>query len=284
MKKISLILVNYNTTKYLLKLLSFLIKRNYQIIVVDNNSFEELPIEYFKENNILLIRLKKNYGYAKAINIGLKYAIGEYIGIANPDIILKNNEIEEMVFYLEKNPDWGCIAPLFINEKKEILPSTRTFPKIRHLFFGYRSIIYKIFKRNPYSFQFLNLDKYNGEKAIEVDSVIGTFIIFRKKALDSIGNFDENFFLFAEDLDICKRLWEKSWKVIFYPKVKVIHYLGKAREKDFIKSEKARFRSFYYFFKKYYPKNFFVDYLFSFALILLYFQLIFLRDIKIKLF
>lgn len=284
MKKISLILVNYNTTKYLINLLNFLKERDYQIIVVDNNSEEELPIKYFQKNNILLIKLKKNYGYAKAINIGLKYAIGEYVGVLNPDIAFNNNEIEELTFYLEKNSDWGCIAPLFISEKEEILPSARSFPKISHLFFGYRSILYKLFKYNPYSFQFLNLEKYQKENPIEVDSVIGTFIIFRKKALEDIGNFDENFFLFAEDLDICKRLWEKNWKVILYPKVKVTHYLGKARIKNFIKSERERFKSFYYFFKKYYPKFLLLDWLFSFALILLYLQIIFLNDTKIKLF
>ncbi|MEO0096881.1 MAG: glycosyltransferase family 2 protein [candidate division WOR-3 bacterium] len=284
MKNFSLILVNYNTTKYLLNLINFLKEKDYQIIVIDNNSEEELPTEYFKNNNILLIKLKKNYGYAKAINIGLKYAVGEYIGIANPDIAFNNNEIEELIFYLEKNPNWGCIAPLFINERKEVLPSARSFPKISHLFFGYRSILYKIFRSNPYSFQFLNLAKYQMEKPIEVDSVIGTFIIFRKKALDSIGTFDENFFLFAEDLDICKRLGEKNWKVILYPKIKVVHYLGKARSKNFIRSERERFRSFYYFFRKYYSKKMLLDWLFSFALILLYFQIIFLNDTKIKLF
>ncbi|MEO0105653.1 MAG: glycosyltransferase, partial [candidate division WOR-3 bacterium] len=62
MKGISLILVNYNTTKYLINLLNFLKGKNYQIIVVDNNSEERLPTEYFKNNNILLIKLKKNYG------------------------------------------------------------------------------------------------------------------------------------------------------------------------------------------------------------------------------
>ncbi|MEM3062528.1 MAG: glycosyltransferase, partial [Nitrososphaerota archaeon] len=82
-----------------------------------------------------------------AINTGLKYATGEYIGISNPDIAFKNNEIEELIFYLEKNSDWGCIAPLFISEKGDFLPSARSFPKIFYLFFGYRSIIYKIFKK-----------------------------------------------------------------------------------------------------------------------------------------
>lgn len=284
MKKISLVLVNYNTTKYLIKLLNFLKEKDYQLIVVDNHSEEELPIEYLKNNNILLIKLKKNYGYAKAINIGLKYATGEYIGILNPDISFNNNEIEEIVFYLEKNPDWGCMAPLFIDKKKNILPSARSFPKISYLFFGYRSIIYKLFKNNPYSFQFLNLAKYQKEKPIEVDSVIGTFIMFRKKALEEVGNFDENFFLFAEDLDICKRLWEKNWKVILYPKIKVVHYLGKARSKNFIRSEKERLRAFYYFFKKHYQKSFLLDLFFSFALIFLYFQIILLNDTDIKLF
>ncbi|MDW8114412.1 MAG: glycosyltransferase family 2 protein [candidate division WOR-3 bacterium] len=284
MKDISLIIVNYNTTKYLINLINFLKEKDYQIVVVDNNSEEELPIEYFKNNNILLIKLKKNYGYAKAINIGLKYVSGEYIGILNPDIILNNNEIEELVAYLEKNQNWGCIAPLFINEQKEILPSARSFPKLSYLFFGYRSIIYRLFKNNPYSFQFLNLAKYQREEPIEVDSVIGTFIIFRKKALEDIGNFDEKFFLFAEDLDICKRLWEKNWKVILYPKVKIIHYLGKARSKNFVKSEKERLRSFYYFFKKHYQSFFLIEWLFSFALLLLYFQINFLNDTKIKLF
>ncbi|MEO0086590.1 MAG: glycosyltransferase family 2 protein [candidate division WOR-3 bacterium] len=284
MKGISLILVNYNTTKYLINLLNFLKGKNYQIIVVDNNSEERLPTEYFKNNNILLIKLKKNYGYSKAINIGLKYATGEYIGVLNPDILLFDNEIEELISYLEKNPDWGCIAPLFITEKREILPSARSFPKLSHLFFGYRSIIYRIFKNNPYSSQFLNLEKYQATEPLEVNSVVGTFIIFKKRALATIGNFDENFFLFAEDLDICKRLWENNWKVILYPKVKVIHYLGKARKKNFVKSEKERFRSFYYFFKKHYSKNLLLDWLFSFGLSLLYFQIIFLNDTKIKLF
>ncbi|MEO0113020.1 MAG: glycosyltransferase, partial [candidate division WOR-3 bacterium] len=183
MKGISLILVNYNTTKYLINLLNFLKGKNYQIIVVDNNSEERLPTEYFKNNNILLIKLKKNYGYSKAINIGLKYATGEYIGVLNPDILLFDNEIEELISYLEKNPDWGCIAPLFITEKREILPSARSFPKLSHLFFGYRSIIYRIFKNNPYSSQFLNLEKYQATEPLEVNSVVGTFIIFKKRAL-----------------------------------------------------------------------------------------------------
>jgi len=283
-KNISLILVNYNTTKYLLKLLSFLLKKDYELIVVDNNSTEKLPTEYFKKNNILLIKLKKNYGYAKAINYGLKYAHGKLIGILNPDITLKDNEIEELAFYLEKNPDWGCIAPLFVNEKGEILPSARTFPKISHIFFGARSLLTKILKNNPYSAQFLNWDKYKEKEPIMVDAVIGTLVLFKKAVLEACGNFDENFFLFAEDLDICKRIWEKNWKVILFPKIKVTHYLGKARIKNLIKAEKERFKSFYYFFKKYYQFNFFLPFLFSFGAALLYFQLIFLNDTKEKIF
>lgn len=284
MKNISLILVNYNTTHYLLGLLDFLKKKNYELIVVDNNSDEELPIEYFRKNNILLIKLKKNYGYAKAINYGLKYAQGDFIGILNPDISLKDDEIEKLSFYLEKNSQWGCIAPLFINEKEEILPSARSFPKISHIFFGYRSLLTKFFRNNPYSTQFLNLDKYQKNEPLEVDAVIGTFILFKKSALTDVGNFDSNFFLFAEDLDISKRLWKKNWKVILYPKIKVIHYLGKARIKNLIKSEKERLRSFYYFFKKYHKKIFLIQILFTFACSLLYFQIIFLNDTKIKFF
>jgi GT2 family glycosyltransferase len=283
-KNISLILVNYNTTNYLLKLLSFLLKKDYQIIVVDNNSDELLPIEYFKKNNILLVRLKKNYGYAKALNHGLKYAQGKFIGIMNPDIALKDNEIEELAYYLEKNPDWGCIAPLFVNEKEEILPSSRSFPKIAHIFFGARSLLTKIFKNNPYSAQFLNWDKYKKEEPLIVDAVIGTLILFKKAVFETCGNFDENFFLFAEDLDICKRIWEKNWKVILFPKIKVTHYLGKARIKNLMKAERERFKSFYYFFKKYSAANFFLSFLFSFGVALLYFQLIFLNDTKAKIF
>jgi len=251
---VSIIIVKYRSKKYLSSCLASIKKNpNWEVIVIDND--------------------KKNIGYGAACNKGAKKAKGEFLFFLNPDTLILPSAIKELAGFLKTHPKAGIVAPLLLNRKKrayslqgsaELTPKSALFSL---------SFLHKLWPNNPITQKYWLMD-WNKKEVKEVAAVPGSALMIRRKIFEKINGFDENFFLFFEEIDLCKRVREAGWKIFFQPKAKVIHFWqGSTPQNKKIKKifQKSRF----YFFKKHYGiftaifLEFFFDYLPIFFLLIL---------------
>ncbi|MAG59705.1 glycosyl transferase family 2 [Candidatus Woesebacteria bacterium] len=228
---ISIIILNYNTKEFLKKCLQSIKKSHaegisIEVIVVDNASTES--IEDIKGVGIELIKNKKNVGFSKGNNIGLKKARGEYILFLNPDTVLSKDALKTTFKFMQGEKDVGVASPRLELPSGELdEASHRGFPtpwnSFAH-FSGIRGLLPKSKLFAGYTQGWLLDDK----SPHEVDSVSGAFFFVRRKAGEEVGWWDEDYFWYGDELDFCYRLKEKGWKVMFVPLTKVLHYRGVA--------------------------------------------------------
>ncbi|MDP4009879.1 MAG: glycosyltransferase family 2 protein [Candidatus Shapirobacteria bacterium] len=263
--KASVIIVNYNSTEHLNRLirsLSVIQKIIKEIIVVDNNSFELKKLKQQKQ--IKLIKNKNNLGFAKAVNQGIKQSKSKFIILLNPDTLLENDSIIESFSYLIKNPDVGVIGGRIKKMYKNSYQYTATNkPSFLTALFEFTNLK-KIFPNNKISKKFWVETNNNLKEPTEVSSLCGAYIIFRKRNHKTFNYFDENYFLYLEDLDFCLTLKNKGYKIIFDPRSSINHISGASSNSKYHIVLKYWYISRKYFFRKYFPKpvGYFLNFIF----------------------
>lgn len=249
---LTIIYVYYNTPKEILdsvdSLMTACIKNKYEIIIINNNSPKPLPA-FARKHNITILDNKKNYGYGKAVNQGAKIANGKLLLVVNPDTIFQNYAIDLMVEKMNSDKKIGVLGPQLIDAHGKVLHSISSMPNLPDILFAL-SYINKIWPNNSYSRKYwaLGIDR---NREFESETVGGAVMLIRKNVFKKIEGFDERFFLYFEEADLCKRVTKAEYRVLYYPKAKVVHLVGKStKDKKFIKQnyEKSRFL----FLKKYY--------------------------------
>lgn len=222
MKKLTVSIVNYNAGDYLLKCLQSLKKNSkeldFDVFVIDNasldGSFEKAEKEY-KEFNF--IKNKENLGFGKAHNQVLRKSKTPYVLTLNPDCEVPPGTLKYMFEFMEKDSSVGLSTCRV--EKSDGTPDKaahRGFPT------PYASFKY-LFLKNDKLYHLTDRDM---TKPHEIDSAVGAFMFIRKSALDKVGYFDEDYFLYGEDIDLCYRIKEGGFKVMYVPEVKVLHVKG----------------------------------------------------------
>jgi len=253
-KKLSIIIVNYNSSKELLvcikSIRQYLTKIPYEILLVDNNSTDKSK-ELLKNNikDIKKIFLQRNTGFAFANNYGIKKSTGEYILLLNPDTILIDSRIENMVQFLYKNSQVGVVGPDLISNTGEDHLPPNYFPLLKH------QIMEALFFHNYYLRYRKRCDQLkmkNHLKPYEVDWISGSCFLFRKEVFNKTGGLDEQFHIYAEDVDWCKRIQEKGWKIFVYLECQVVHQKGASTHKDYCSLIKNRYRSKRIYTRKHY--------------------------------
>ncbi|MFQ3549061.1 MAG: glycosyltransferase family 2 protein [Armatimonadota bacterium] len=225
----SIVIVNWNTTKLLEKLINSIEKYSsdieHEIIVVDNNSngFDAVDFKA-RYHSVQLIANRKNYGYSKANNQGLRIAVGEYVLLLNPDIEILENSIQTLINYIENHQQAACVAGKLIRPDGTIEKSLRSFPYPSSVFFDFIGLS-KIFPNNRYLGKY-RMTWFDYSSNIEVDQPMASCLLIRRKALDSIGLFDENFPIFFNDVDWLYRAKQWGYKVYFCADATFIHYGG----------------------------------------------------------
>ena len=227
--KVSCIIVNWNL-KYLPRLCIEALKRSkcdfpFEIIVVDNDSHDE-SLEYLeqmhKRGEITLVHSGSNLGYGRANNLGARYAKGKYILVLNPDVSVEPDTLQKLVDYMEENKDVGIAAPQLFFFNGQIQDSCRRFMRPMDL----------VAKRTPLQrFKFFKnrldeyvMNDYDHKATQEVDLVTGACFISPKEVFEKVGGFDDRYFLFMEDADLCRKMWLAGHKVVYYPAARALHY------------------------------------------------------------
>lgn len=249
MISISVIIVNYNA-RYFLKncissILSSDIADQIQIIVVDNASTDgscKMLKDYFP--GVYCIQNKENVGFGKANNQGVAVADGEYILVLNPDTMLAETTLSRMLTFSKKQPAFGAAGVQFIDGAGNFLPeSKRNFPDLKVA--GAKLLGYsKYYYAN-------HIDK---ESIEETGILTGAFMFIKKDVFLSVGGFDEDFFMYGEDIDLSYRINQAGFTNHYVGHIKVLHFKGESTIKN-----KFYLRNFYgalgIFYKKHFPNN-----------------------------
>lgn len=222
---LSIIIVNYKSKEKLENNLASLELANleninHEIVVVDNNSGDDLSELQKRYKNIRFIISEKNLGMGGGNNLGIKHSSGDYILIANPDLIFSKEAIKSLFQYLKENKDIAILGPKLINPDKSLQYSCARFPSIFIPFYRRTSLGRWISRID---------DKYLMKKERhdiikDVDWLLGACVMLRRGELFEAGNlFDERFFIYFEDVDLARRAASLKKRVVYYPLVSVIH-------------------------------------------------------------
>lgn len=224
---VSIIIVNYNTDKLLIDCVksvsSSMRLSDFELIVVDNSSSDESLIEFKKEYpDVFLINNKENVGFSKAVNQTLKTIKGQFVLLLNPDTVIEHGSIDKMISFMQDNPQTGVCGPAIYNPDKTLQMSSHHFPRLLDIFFD-KTHLSKIFSKNPL-FGRYQMSYWAHDTTREVDWLTGACLMVRTELLNQINGFDERFFMFCEDIDLCLRIKQKGFKSVFLPQAKIIHY------------------------------------------------------------
>ncbi len=222
MVKLTVSIVNYNAGDYLVKCLDSLAKikneTSMEIFVIDNaskdNSIKNAKKMFPKIHYILN---KENLGFGKAHNQVLKNLKTEYVLILNPDVELGKGNLTTSISYMDANPEVGAVTgEILLSDGKVDLTAHRGFPT------PWAAFKYYVLKDDS----LYHLSTKNMHQIHEVDAISGAFFLTRKKILDNIGLFDEDYFMYAEDIDLCYRIKQAGCKIMYLPSVKILHHKG----------------------------------------------------------
>ncbi|MBI2418359.1 MAG: glycosyltransferase family 2 protein [Ignavibacteriales bacterium] len=228
---LSIIIVNYNGTKMLRDCLASVMQYTqnvkYEIIVVDNNStdnFSSLIVEF---PNVLFICNNENLGFARANNIAVKKAKGEFCLLLNNDTLLIENSIEQVLEFIKELEIEAFVGCKLLNRDGSLQLSHNKFPTVFNLI-GTFFFLDRLF---PFIKQFSKTVPIpNDNQAFETEFIIGAFILCRTAHFNELGGFDERFYFYSEDIDLCQRHRLSGGKVYFYPKTAIFHWGGATTE------------------------------------------------------
>mgnify|MGYP002742492047 FL=1 len=252
--KLSASIVLYNTKVNDLKRVIdsyFAYEGEKQLFLVDNSPLDELKnvVAMYPNNEIHYIFNNANMGYGKAHNIAIRKSIEQglpYHIILNPDIIIEKGALEKLTDYMEQHPEVGNIMPKIIYPNGELQYLCKLLPTPIDLIF--RRFI-PINKWKDAINKRYELHSFGYDKIMNIPNLSGCFMFLRTEALKKVGLFDENIFMYLEDIDLNRRIHSK-YKTIYYPEARVIH----EHQKESYKSKKllkAHIKSAIYYFNKY---------------------------------
>jgi len=259
MKRLSVIIVNYNV-KYFLEQALYAVKQagknlNPEVIIVDNASSDS-SVEMLKEKfpEFKLIVNQQNTGFAKANNMAIRQATGKYILLLNPDTLIAEDTFDKIIRFMDSHPDAGGLGVKMIDGKGNYLPeSKRAFPKPWISFFkafGFTNLF-------PHSKLFARyyLGHLSEKQVQEVEVLAGAFMLIRRSVLEKTGLLDEQFFMYGEDIDLSYRIIKAGFKNYYYPDTQIVHYKGESTKKGSLNYVKMFYNAMVIFTEKHFGKS-----------------------------
>lgn len=251
--KLSVIIVNFNTSGLTLDCIRSILRHapqcRFEIIVVDNGSEDDSSYDIrcsFPE--VRFIEVGKNTGYAAANNLGILNAQGEFLVLLNSDTKLTEEMFTRMIQHMELHPGIGVLGPRQIDREEKYQLSCGRFPTLSS------ELIRKIWHYR------LSIDDYEIRDYLDskfssltnVDWVSGSCMMIRRSVLARTRLLDERFFMYFEDIDLCRRVWNEGFAVQYSPDVTLVHYGGESAKQNLMKVMTEYRRSQIYFTRKYY--------------------------------
>ena len=263
MKTIAVCIINYNTSDLLRECLHSILVQNVEEIVVVDNASADCSVEMMKAEfpSVPLLALEKNLGFGAASNRGIKACHAEQIVLLNADTQMKPGSLQALRNYLEDHPQAAIIGPRMLNPDGTLQTSCFRFPTPLHIFL-YITGLYRWIPRLPVVKQH-TLQKMKSESARPVPWILGAALAFRRETFEGVGGFDENFFMYFEEVDLCYRLFSQGKQIHFVPQAEIIHVGGGSTTQTRASSYIQFFASLAQFYRKHYSTLMLTEMVFS---------------------
>ena len=258
MKRVTTVIVNYRL-KYFLEQTLLSVEEAYtevdgHTIVIDNNSGDD-SIDFLEERfpSVTFIRNKENVGFARANNQGFALANTEFILVLNPDTIIGSDTLKDAIKWMDEHPTCGAVGVKMVDGNGNFLPeSKRSFPSTWNSFcklFGLSSLFPKsrVFAR--YHLRYLHEDKPH-----KVSVLAGAFMLLRTDLTKKVGGFDEDFFMYGEDMDLSYRMRTDGMENYYLP-IPIVHYKGECTKTESLNYVKIFYEAMHIFYRKHYPRS-----------------------------
>lgn len=245
----TIVIVSFNTREILLRCLGTIKKHtqevSYEVIVVDNASEDgtvDAIVELFPD--VQVIANKENRGFSAANNQGIEASRGRKIALLNPDTLLTENSFKKIVDFMERHPDYSILGAGIVDENNQPCPI-------------------RLWEDRPQDAALKILGKYDPSNELkrmgpmlarEAKVISGCCFVMTRDLIECIGLMDENYFLYNEEDDLCRRARKKGKKICFYPETSVQHLLGQSTHQDRHRKKVIieTYQSNLYFYSKYY--------------------------------
>ncbi len=235
------------------------VKTPYEIIVFDNasndGSTQSLMGQY---DNTRVIASENNLGFGAGNNQAYKYSSGEFIFLLNPDTILIDDSVDRMIAYLKANQKTGLVSPRLLYEDGSLQRSIRQF------YSYYGSLIDNRFM-NPVIARFPKITEWlpgllDHNKSQFIDWAKGAALLIRREVIEEIGLFDEQFFIYGEEMDLCYRIGEAGWGKVYLNSCSIIHLEGKSTIQSSSRMFLMNYKGMYLFLKKHFDRQLLIQY------------------------
>lgn len=261
---ITVVIVNYKVKEYVADLLDSLFANSrcleLEVIVIDNNSGDDSE-QYLKSRypQITFIQNSQNEGFSKASNQGIKRSESTYTLLINPDTKVQQGTLEKLISYMERHTLCGVAGCKVLKPDGSFAPeSRRSYLTLWSSLCALLGLHYLFPKSRWFAQRYLGWLDPEEESVVPV--VSGAFMFWRTEVLKSLNGFDERFFMYTEDDDICLRLKQTRYHAAYVPSAAIIHYKGMSKGSDHLRYIRSFTDSLHLYFKKHYPSMFIVVY------------------------
>ena len=252
---LSVIIVSWNVKNLLRENLKAIYKNtqniNFEIFVIDNNSADN-SVKMVKEEfpQVKLIVNKKNLGFSKANNQGIKKSKGRYVLLLNPDMRVFPEILEKMMKWMDKHQEAGIASCNLIKKNGETILHVRQYPTLLNQL----AIVLKLPHIFPKILNKYLMKNFDYSKEASVDSVRGSFFMIRREVIEKLVGLDERYFIWFEEVDFCRQVKNAGWKIMYVPTIKCVDYVGKSFSQIKRGIAQKYFRdSMLKYFKKWHP-------------------------------
>jgi N-acetylglucosaminyl-diphospho-decaprenol L-rhamnosyltransferase len=253
---LAVVVVNHNAGAFLFRCIASVLASagdaEVEVVVVDNRSSDgSAAAARGAFPQVEVVETGTNRGFAAGVNVGIGATTAPFVLVLNPDTEIWEGTLERFVKLARERPRAGAIGPMIRNADGSVYPSGRVVPgtvvAVGHALIG------PFWSANPFSRRY-RMDGWDRSNEREVDWISGSAFLVRREALDLVGTLDERFFLYAEEVDLFKRLREGGWRVLFTPELEVLHEggvsTGRSRRMHLIHST-----SVYRYFEKHHAQG-----------------------------
>lgn len=255
---VSALIVSFNVRASLLETLQALYSSDYgpiEAVVVDNASMDRSAEAVEAEQpKVTVIRLEQNLGFGRANNAGLAACKGELILLLNPDVVVSESCVRILAEFLSKNPAAGAAGPTLKRpDGRPDLAARRSFPSPTSALYRFLGLN-RLFPKSP-RFNRYNLGHVSTASVHEIDSGTAACLMVRRTAIDQVGFFDPDYFMYGEDLDLSYRLRAHGWKIYFVPDAVAVHLKGTSTRQAARRMRYEFHRAMWLFHRKHYASR-----------------------------
>jgi N-acetylglucosaminyl-diphospho-decaprenol L-rhamnosyltransferase len=223
--EVAAVVVNYNAGSALSECVASLEREGVRAIVVVDNGSTDGSLEGLGAANpdVRVLHAGRNLGYGGGVNYGAGQTAGELLLVCNPDLVLQTGALSAMADRLAQDPSLGLVGPALVTPAGDLQPSGRAFPTLRRS--SFQAALGVLLPNNSYSRRYREANRARAETGT-VDWVTGACFLVRRDAFSAVGGFDDRYFMYVEEVDLCWRLARAGWSTGYESSARVLHLAG----------------------------------------------------------